>query len=82
MSDACDELPSRRFIARGERQQVRELCEEVWDDHEAAFRRMALDRSVRYAAAVCVKADVCEERTSHEQLYALDPGSEAAKEEL
>ena len=60
---------------------------QVWDDHEGAFSRLALQHSakdaVEYAASVCEsQLKVCETRTSRKELYAHDPGSKGARDEL
>jgi hypothetical protein len=87
MSAVCAELPMRHAIRASDREKVHELCEDVWDEHEAALSRLALRRGAEYAQGVCSdELEVCDEPTSLAELFAHDPTAEqadpAAKEEL
>jgi len=81
MGQACAELPMRRPIRPNERDDVSDLCEELWDDHEAALSKLALHRSASYAESLCTDVlEVCEQAAPLDGLYALD--SDAPKDEL
>ena len=50
------------------------MCEDLWDDHEAALSKMALQPSARYALSLCAdEFEVCDEKQSRQKLYAYDP---------
>ena len=76
MSSVCQDMPMRHAIRQEKRQAILEMCEDLWDEHEGAFSRMALHRDASYAAAICSDhAELCDEPTSREELYAHDPGA-------
>jgi len=39
-----------------------QMCEDLWDEHEATLTKLALKRSVEYAQTVCTeRLQVCDE---------------------
>ena len=62
------------------RDEVLELCEDLWEEHEAVFYRMALKRSSEFARAVCSdELELCDEPMPLEQLFAYEPGAARRK---
>jgi len=62
MAHACAELQMRHAIRPSEVGRVAEMCEDLWDEHEATLTKLALKRSVEYAQSVCTKRlQVCDE---------------------
>jgi len=81
MGQVCEDLPMRRPIRSSERDDVSDLCEEFWDDNEAALTKLALHRSPSYAESLCTDIiEVCEDVAPLDGVYALD--SQAPKDEL
>ena len=84
LSNVCQDLPMRHPMRANEKQDVLDLCEDVWDEHEATFLKIALKpNNFDFASNICAdELALCEGATSVEKLYAGDPSSVRAKEEL
>ncbi len=81
MGQVCAELPMRHSIRANEADDVSELCEEFWDDHEAALSKLALQRSSSYAESLCTDVlEVCEQSAPLDGIYKID--GDAPKDEL
>lgn len=84
LADVCLELPSRHALRRADREAVRDVCEDLWDEHEAAFARLAVDRSMGYAQSLCAdNLELCDEASSQSDLLGVHEEDEPiGKEEL
>ena len=81
MGQVCTELPMRRSIRANEADDVSDLCEDFWDEHEAALSKLALQRSPRYAESLCADVlEVCEKSVPLDGIYKYDGA--APKDEL
>lgn len=82
LGGACGDMPMRHAMRAKERQDVLELCEEVWDEHEGMFAKLTtLPGDDEFARNLCAdELGLCEEEMSVAQLFALDPPD--TKEEL
>ena len=81
MGQVCTELPMRRSIRANEADDVSDLCEDFWDEHEAALSKLALQRSPSYAESLCADVlEVCEKSVPLDGIYKYDGA--APKDEL
>jgi len=70
----CEELPMRHALRKEHLDTIKEHCEDLWDEHEGALSKLALDRSARAASNFCADvASVCEESTPRAKLFAHEP---------
>ena len=84
ISSVCAELPMRHAIREGEGDAINELCEDLWDEHEATLAKLALRRDDDFAMRLCAdELEICDDPMSKVHLYAHDPeAAEAYKVEL
>ena len=74
LQHVCDYQPMRRAIRSEEREAVREMCEDIWDEHEGKLVKMVLNRSEKYAAKMCAdELDLCDSPMAVKELFAHDP---------
>ena len=74
LQHVCDHQPMRRAIRSEEREAVREMCEDIWDEHEGKLVKMVLNRSEKYAAKMCAdELDLCDSPMAVKELFAHDP---------
>jgi len=85
MGHACRDMPMRHAIRPEQRESVVLLCEDLWDEHEGAFSKLALKRDESFAMALCSEhLELCDSDSPASDLYAYaDPTAAArGKEEL
>ena len=85
LGSVCAELPTRHALRARERDAVHEICEELWDEHEAALLRLALKRGEGFAARLCSdELEVCDAPMARGELYAHAPekASDGGKDEV
>ena len=72
MAGVCEEMPMREPIA--ERGVALEACQDMWEEHEQAFLRLAVDRSLESARDVCsATLGLCDAKLTPRQVFAFDP---------
>jgi hypothetical protein len=81
MAQACAELPMRHAIRPAERDEVAELCEEIWDEFGSHFTKLALRPSAAYARNLCKGIDLCEEEAPLDGVFD-DVDESSDKDEL
>lgn len=82
MQGVCEDMPMRHPMRPEQRQNILELCEDLWDEYEAPFSRIALKRTADYASTLCSEElELCEDATTLEELYAHDPSAQGQPEE-
>ena len=65
----CAELPMRHAFRPKEKDDVFEMCEELLDDNEGQFQRLAVKRDKAYASTFCSEElDICEDAIPLAQL--------------
>lgn len=71
MLSVCEDIPMREPIA--EVAAAFEKCQDMWEQYEPAFLRLAVDRSFSYARSLCSNTlNVCAGNLTARQVYALD----------
>lgn len=62
LGQVCDQLPMRRAIRNEERDGVTEICDDVWDEHESSFLKLALQRDEEFALSLCSdELEICDD---------------------
>ena len=70
LSSVCNELPMRHAIQPAQRDEVHDVCEELWDDHEGKLLKLALQRDEAFALALCAdELEVCDDPMSRDELF-------------
>jgi hypothetical protein len=83
MGSVCDDLPMRHALRGEERRGVVEMCEDLWDEHEAALARLALRPEVAFAQSLCSdELELCDEPLALSELFAHGAPPARGKEEL
>jgi hypothetical protein len=77
LGQACADLPMRHAMRPDQKQTVLDICEDLWDEHEAPLSKLALkwgDREGAYAQSLCSSVlDVCaEDAPLNLRLFAAD----------
>ena len=74
LGKVCDELPMQRPILQRQVAELRESCIDLWEEHEAAWLAMVVDRSSKVARRICSSSiKLCPTELTREELYSHNP---------
>lgn len=85
LSHVCDELPMHRPILPRQVAELREGCQDLWEEHEEAWLGLLTDRTSQKARRICSQsAKLCDRDLTREELYSHNPAGarRGAKDEL